>query len=276
MSQPYVTNVTVQDGQIALTVQADEFEPDETIEISGNATQDSGGFASFYDIQPVTQNPDGNVIMHVRATPSQEFRKDRDVTVVLRAARVWATVLGAPQLEQGPSQELAELPPSQEQDEGAAEGTAWTVIKAMTMVPFMSHPYVTNVTVQDGQIVLTVQADEFEPDETIEISGNATQDSGGFASFYDIQPVTQNPDGNVVMHVRATPSQEFRKDRDVTVVLRAARVWATVLAAQLEQGPSQELAELPPSQEQDEGAAEGTAWTERKARTPATYAELFR
>jgi len=94
------------------------------------------------------------------------------------------------------------------------------------------HGWVTQVTFKDGQILLTVLIDEFLPDESVEISGYATQNSGGFANFYDIQPVTENPDGSVIMYVKATPSQPFKEGDDITVVLRAARVWVTVLKAQ--------------------------------------------
>jgi hypothetical protein len=93
----------------------------------------------------------------------------------------------------------------------------------------MPHPYVTRVTFTDDQIVLTVQLDLFPSGEFIEISGFATQNSGGFANFYDIQPVKKNPDGTVIMYVKATPTKAFENGEDVTVSLRAAIVWVTVL-----------------------------------------------
>ena len=113
------------------------------------------------------------------------------------------------------------------------------------------HPWVTQVTFEGGQIVLTVRADDFHPDEPVELSGCATQNGGGFAAFYDIQPAKKNPDDSVFFYIRATPSQEFKKGEDVTVVLRAARLWNTVLKQRRdEQGASSETG-------QSEGAAAG-------------------
>jgi len=93
----------------------------------------------------------------------------------------------------------------------------------------MPHPYVTRVTLTDSQIVLTIQLDLFPSGESLEISGFASQNSGGFATFYDIQPVVKNPDGTVTMYVRATPGQKFKNGEPVTVSLRAAIVWITVV-----------------------------------------------
>src|SRR5262245_23970824 len=122
-SRPYVTNVTLKKNQIVLTVRVDEFEPGEPLEISGHATQNGGAFAVFYDVQRVPeQNPDGTAYMYVKSPPSREFKTGHDVTVVLRAARVWATVLTEPQDGQTPSKDKDEL---------AEEGTTWNIIKAV-------------------------------------------------------------------------------------------------------------------------------------------------
>lgn len=93
----------------------------------------------------------------------------------------------------------------------------------------MPHPYVTKVTFKDGQIVLTVELDEYLAGESVEISGYATQNGGGFATFYDIQIANENPDGTVVMYVTAAPSEQFQSGEDITVAARASRVWVTVL-----------------------------------------------
>jgi hypothetical protein len=115
----------------------------------------------------------------------------------------------------------------------------------------MPHPYVTNVTLRDGQIVLTVRVDDFVGDDSVEISGYATQNGGAFASFYDIQPITENPDGTRVVYVKATPSQGFNNGEAVTVSLRAARVWVTVLT----EGP-----EITATYGDTGPAQEGTTW----------------
>lgn len=144
MSNQYVTKVTLTNSQIVLTVQVDEFQPGESLEISGYATQNGGALAVFYDIQPVPeQNPDGTTYMYVKALASQEFKKGHDVTVFLRAAKVWVTVLGEPQPEKGPSQEQGEL---------AEEGTAWTMIKAVSTVgPIQSLPRNESATTRMGR-----------------------------------------------------------------------------------------------------------------------------
>ena len=123
---PWIANVRFTNNQIVLTVKIEGFTTGESVELSGYATQDGGAFAVFNDLQVVpAPNPDNTIIIYVTALSSQNFKKGHDVTVVLRAARVWATVLGEPEPEQRPSQEQAEL---------AEEGTAWTVIKAVTTV----------------------------------------------------------------------------------------------------------------------------------------------
>jgi hypothetical protein len=129
-------------------------------------------------------------------------------------------------------------------------------------MPLMPHPYVTNVTLKNNKIVLTVQVDEYPAGEDLEISGHATQNGGAFAVFNDIQQVPKpNPDGTAYMYVTASPSQGFKQGHPVTVVLRAARVWTTVLGETQPGGAAQ----LPP----DDPAADGTTWTSIRA---VTYA----
>ncbi len=93
----------------------------------------------------------------------------------------------------------------------------------------MAHPYVTKVTLKGGEIVLTVEFDASALDQAFEISGYATQNGGAFANFYQVKVPTELEDGTVVTYVTAPPLQEFKNGEDVTVVLRAARVWAVVL-----------------------------------------------
>ena len=94
----------------------------------------------------------------------------------------------------------------------------------------MPRPYVSAVTFIGGQVVLTVQLDEYLAGQPVEISGYATQNSGAFANFYSIQTAGKNPDGTVVMYVKATPEKAFMAGEDVTVSLREAKVWVTVLS----------------------------------------------
>src|SRR5262245_40431134 len=65
--------------------------------------------------------------------------------------------------------------------------------------PFMSLPYVTDVSFKDGKIVLSIQLEKELANESVEISGYATQSNGAFATFYDIQSARENPAGKVMM-----------------------------------------------------------------------------
>jgi hypothetical protein len=111
----------------------------------------------------------------------------------------------------------------------------------------MPRPYVSAVTFKGGQIVLTVQLDEYLAGQPVEISGYATQNSGAFANFYSIASVGANPDGTVVRYVMATPKKAFMAGEAVTVSLRAAKVWTTVLTGISPAGPPVT-------------AADGTTW----------------
>jgi hypothetical protein len=93
----------------------------------------------------------------------------------------------------------------------------------------MPHPYVETVTVANGKVVLKLQLGSELAGVPVEVTGYATQNGGAFANFNDVQTVNKNPDNTVIMYVEATPSQGFMNGEDVTVVLRAARVWVTVL-----------------------------------------------
>jgi len=115
----------------------------------------------------------------------------------------------------------------------------------------MANGYVTKVTLRNNQVVVKIGLDDFTPRESVEISGYATQAGGAFAVFNDIQLVPErDPDGEITMWVKAPPSADFKKGKAVTVVLRAARVWTTVLG---EREPGS-------SPDQDEPTDEGMTW----------------
>ena len=106
------------------------------------------------------------------------------------------------------------------------------------------HSYVTSAKITGGKIVLSVRLDAFNPNEYVEISGQATQINGAFANFYDIQQVPAEPNvpadpavpgdkGHYDVYVTGAPSpHQFKGDQDVSVVARVATVWLTVLAGQ--------------------------------------------
>jgi len=140
----------------------------------------------------------------------------------------------------------------------------------------VSNPWVSQVTFKKGQIVLTVRLDGFQHHESVEISGYATQNSGAFAAFYDIQPVKKYPDDNKIMYVKAAPSREFKDGEDVTVVLRAARVWITVLKQQQDGQVPYSLTDRPDLPPADLPSAEdGTIWSGTTAAGYATAGGLF-
>jgi len=133
MPNPYVKNVAFIDNQLVLTVQVDDYPVGEVLEISGYATQNGGAFAVFNDVKAVPErNPDGTGYMYVKASPSQGFTKGRQVTVALRAARVWTTVLRPAQPEPGQASgaDGAIQPPGD--DVPADEGTTWNDLRAVT------------------------------------------------------------------------------------------------------------------------------------------------
>jgi hypothetical protein len=122
----------------------------------------------------------------------------------------------------------------------------------------MSNPYVTKVTLKKKQIVLTVKLEGFTAGDPIELSGYATQNGGAFAVFNDIQKVPEpNPDDTTIMYVTAAPSRDFEEGDAITVVLRAAMVWATVLEEGEEEEPSTGHG---PSISRPHLAEEGTSW----------------
>jgi hypothetical protein len=128
MGRPYVTGVTFNGGKIVLTVLLDTFLANKPVEISGFATQNSGGFATFYAIQSADENLDNTVLMYVTATPSVAFKQGEDVTVTLRASSVWVTVLGESQ-----NGEIQPLKGSEPGGEGTPvlDGATWTNLKSV-------------------------------------------------------------------------------------------------------------------------------------------------
>ena len=131
MANPYVKNVAFINNQIVLAIQVDQYPVGEVLEISGYATQSNGALAVFNDIKPVPRrNPDGTDYMYVKAFPSppRQFMKGHAVTVVLRASRVWTTVLGGPQPgQEPPGGHVPEVAGQDQQGVAAEEGTRWSV-----------------------------------------------------------------------------------------------------------------------------------------------------
>jgi hypothetical protein len=135
MPHPYVTRVTLMDGLIVLTVEFDKTMAGLSFELAGSATQNGGAFANFYDVKDAEATEDGTVVAYVKTKPLREFKNGEDVTVVLRAARVWATVL---------TQAKDALPPGHAAQAWAGtqatDGTTWNNIRAVEWVPSTGSP----------------------------------------------------------------------------------------------------------------------------------------
>ena len=115
----------------------------------------------------------------------------------------------------------------------------------------MSHGFVTKATFKDGRITFSVGVFDFQAKEPVEISGYATQTGGAFANIYEIAQVPDTTDRSVDVTVEPRSVKQFSKDQDVTVVIRVAKVWVTVL------GPNRPSVGTPPS---PSPADDGITW----------------
>ena len=99
----------------------------------------------------------------------------------------------------------------------------------------MTHSEVTEIELRDdGSLALTVEVFGFEAGVPVEVSGSATQANGAMATFYDIQVLPPaGPDGGSSLTVTTLPTTEFAAGEVITVVGRAAKIWGTVLQADL-------------------------------------------
>lgn len=109
----------------------------------------------------------------------------------------------------------------------------------------MVNTYVTKAQLENNKIVLTVQVDGFEPGDALEISGQATQNNAAFATFDEIKDIPGTkagakagtgspayPNGKSSLPVTADPvvAEKFEAEKDLTIVVRVAKVWVTVLS----------------------------------------------
>jgi hypothetical protein len=99
-----------------------------------------------------------------------------------------------------------------------------------------SHGFVTKATLQNGKITFSVGVYDFEAGDPVEISGYATQTGGAFANIYQIDQVPDMADPSVDVTVEPRSSQQFSQNEEITVVIRAAKVWVTVLGSNPPQG----------------------------------------
>lgn len=153
-SNSYVTDATFNGGKITLTVRVDSFTAGDYVEISGHATQSSGAFANYYSIEEVPADPADpaspatpadaatpaspatpagtaappavytpkTVTVTADPVPPQRFLPSEDITVVVRVAKVWVTVLGGQNQSRAKGSKPAETPPD----------THWNIIRQVT------------------------------------------------------------------------------------------------------------------------------------------------
>jgi len=107
-------------------------------------------------------------------------------------------------------------------------------------------------------MIFNVIVDDFDPGDYVEISGAATQVGGAFAMIHKVEPVPNKPtdpeaEASVDVTVDPCSDKQFRKDQDVTVYIRIAKIWVTVLG----EGPPSDKTGQP-----DQGIPvdEGTMW----------------
>src|SRR5690348_12969771 len=127
MPPPYVTSAKFVGGQMIFSVIVDDYDPGDYVEISGAATQVGGAFAAIHKVVSVPAkpaDPKAKASVDVPADPGtdKKFRKDLDVTVYIRIAKIWVTVLG-----EGDPEPPKTTPP----DEGTPvdEGAKWGKIR---------------------------------------------------------------------------------------------------------------------------------------------------
>jgi hypothetical protein len=104
-----------------------------------------------------------------------------------------------------------------------------------------SHTMVTQVQIVDGTTLnVSLEVDAFMPNESVEISGYVAQNHGAFATFNDFQPINSKLAETARLTVQAKPtptSPAFQQGDDVTVFVRVAKVWVTVLGEGQTQHP---------------------------------------
>ena len=147
MPESYVKSAMIKGGKIAVSVLVDDFKDYQFVEISGQATQTDGGFANFYEIAqiPAIASPDGSLYVEVTAAPipPNRFRRDQDISVVLRVATIWLTVVGRQAVQQQAEQQQQQ---GQQQGQGpepasmAYEGMIWDDVKKVSQLSGYPFP----------------------------------------------------------------------------------------------------------------------------------------
>ena len=98
------------------------------------------------------------------------------------------------------------------------------------------HPYVDSVSMASRDaITLSVEVTDFATTKgELEISGTATQEGGAFATFtqvvdFDKEAAEEDDGWFADVTAKTIPPVQFDPDKAITVFVRVARVWVTVL-----------------------------------------------
>jgi hypothetical protein len=213
-------------------VEVTDFQTTEgAIEITGEATQVNGAWARIstvaYSHNIIKEGDKYFVDVEGVPTPDHQFTMNEDVTIFVRVANTWVTVLG---------------PGTKEPVQGTPVGQIWGIYKEDSQldVPANGKMYprsprwVYSVTLTDGSMTFHVEVTALEATEgAIEITGEATQVNGAWARVSAIadRATATEEDGKYFVDVEGvpTPDHQFTIDEDVTTFVRVAKTWVTVL-----------------------------------------------
>lgn len=113
------------ENNIRVSINVDSFMPNESVEISGYVAQNHGAYATINEFQEIKAKLGRTAHLTVTAKPAPAapaFQQGDDVTVFVRVAKVWVTVLG-----EGPAQP-SEIAP---RASTAEAGSVWGRLKGV-------------------------------------------------------------------------------------------------------------------------------------------------
>jgi branched-subunit amino acid aminotransferase/4-amino-4-deoxychorismate lyase len=138
----YITSATINGNQLTFQVKVNDFESNDVIEITGQATQSGGAFAPISSIKTVPAKSNGDNYVEVTAGKMGEypFRKDQDVTVFVRVSRVWVTVLGPQGKSAGTRAAGQEAEDQEAEDQKADDGMIWDDVRKVSEMEDNNSP----------------------------------------------------------------------------------------------------------------------------------------
>ena|SRR5215831_2001980 len=129
MPPRWVKSVTLTPGKMTLSVEVTDFQPETgPIEITGEVTQANGAWArisTIADRDTATKEGDKyfvDVDAEVIPTPDHPFTTEDDVTIFVRVAQTWITVLGPDTDGSGPKTQRGQIWAKYKTDSQLPEG----------------------------------------------------------------------------------------------------------------------------------------------------------